>query len=162
MTDTRDTLESEAINLAHAIYRRLTDIENFAVTQAGELRSEILASASLHVRNLRTHTSDLESVGSARVVCRALFGDNEPPPTWWRTQLAQDVAWAIGYPHASLTVYAATCVLGCSRSYLLRMIREQRIAGAGTGWVFADSLRDYVRSTAAAPNRGGDTSGRWA
>jgi hypothetical protein len=161
VTDTRDTLETEAINLAHALFRRLAHIENFAVTTAGELRSEILASASLHVRNLHNRTDEAAAVGSARVVCRALFGDNDPPADWWRTALAQDVAWAIGHPHSSLTVHAATCVLGCSRSYVLRMIREGRIAVSPLGNVASESLRDYIRGTTAAANRGGNTSARW-
>lgn len=161
MTDTRDTLETETINLAHALYRRLTDIENFAVTTANELRSEILASATLHVRNLHRRQDDLENTGSARVVCRALFGDNDPPSNWWRTALAQDVAWAIGYPTSTATVAGAVDVLGCSRSYVLRLIREGRLITNSAGDVVSVSLRDYARRTAAV-NRGGNVSGRWA
>jgi hypothetical protein len=162
VTDTRDTLETEAINLAHNIYRRLTDIEDFAVTTAGELRSEILASATLHVRNLNMRRNDTAGIGSARVVCRALFGDNDPPSNWWRTALAQDVAWVIGYPAATTTVAGAVDVLGCSRSYVLRLIREGRLATNSAGDVVAVSLRDYIRQTTAAANRGGNMSGRWA
>lgn len=160
MTDTRDTHETEAINLAHALYRRLVDIENFAVTTAGELRSEILASASLHVRNLNSRADEDAATGSARVVCRALFGDNPPPTTWWRTKLGQDVAWAIGYPWPTATIAEAVAVLGCSRSYVLRLVREGKVETEANGNVYSASLRDYARRTAAA-NRGGNTSGRW-
>lgn len=154
MTDTRDTHENEAINLAHNIYRRLTNIEAFAVTTAGELRSEILASATVHVRHLTRREDSPENAGSARVVCRALFGDTYPPPAWWRTTLGQDVAWAIGYPTAVATVHDAVSVLGCSRSYVLRLIREGKLLTHASGLVLSDSLRDYARRTAAA-NRGG-------
>lgn len=160
MTDTRDTLENEAINLAHNIYRRLTNIEAFAVTTAGELRSEILASATVHVRHLTRREDTPENAGSARVVCRALFNDNDPPSNWWRTPIGQDVAWAIGYPTATATVAATVDVLGCSRSYVLRLIRDGRLATNGAGDVVAVSLRNYARRTAAA-NRGGNTSARW-
>lgn len=160
MTDTRDTLESEAIDLAHALFRRLTDIENFAVTTAGELRSEILASATLHVRHLNRREDSPENAGSARVVCRALFGDNPPPAAWWRTKLGQDVAWSIGYPWPTATIAEAVAVLGCSRSYVLRLVREGKVETEANGNVFAKSLRDYARRTAAA-NRGGNTSARW-
>lgn len=160
MTDTRDTLETEAINLAHALFRRLAHIENFAVTTAGELRSEILASASLHVRNLHNRTDEAAAVGSARVVCRALFDDNDPPADWWRTALAQDVAWAVGHPSSTASVAAAVDVLGCSRSYVLRLIREGRLLTNSAGDVVSVSLRDYARRTAAV-NRGGNVSGRW-
>lgn len=160
MTDTRDTIESAAIDLAHALFRRITDIENFAVTTASELRSEILSSATLHVRNLHGRTSDDASAGSARVVCRSLFGDNPPPATWWRTKLGQDVAWAIGYPWPTATIAEAVAVLGCSRSYVLRLVREGKIETEANGNVYAASLRNYARRTAAA-NRGGNTSGRW-
>lgn len=158
MTDTRDTLETEAINLAHAIFRRLVDIENFAVTTASELRSEILASASLHVGHLNARSAqgiDGAAIGSARVACRALFGDTEPPAAWWRTKLGRDVAWAIGYPAPTASVYAAVDVLGCSRSYVLRLIREGRLAVDKDGDVYAESLRDYARRGPAA-NRGGN------
>lgn len=163
MTDTRDALETEAINLAHNIFRRLADIENFAVTTAAELRSEILASATLHVRNLHARpTDDTAAIGAARMVCRALHGDTLPPDAWWRTKLGADVAWAIGFPRDTATVAEVVAVLGCSRSYVLRLIRDGKLLTAAGGGVVAESLRDYVRRTPAAYNRGGNTTGRWA
>lgn len=155
MTDTRDVAETDAINLAHALFRRLNDIETFALTTATELRSEILASATLHIRNLRSRRDDATTEGSARVVCRALFGENtEPPAEFWATNLGRDVAWAIGYPLDTATVSAAVAVLGTSRSYVHRIIRD-KILTADEAWnVTAASLKDYVRRPAAY-NRGG-------
>lgn len=161
MTDTRDVLETEAINLAHALFARLADIENFAVTTAGELRSEILASATLHVRNVHGRTGDDANLGSARVVCRAMFGPGEPPADWWRTKLGQDVAWAIGYPTPTASPSATADVLGCSRSYVSRLIREGAlVTDPDSGRIWSDTIRLYARRPAAA-NRGGNTSERW-
>jgi hypothetical protein len=155
VTDTRDIVESAAINLAHALFARLVDIENFAVTTASELRSEILASATLHVRNLHQRTGDDANLGSARVVCRALYGSGEPPATWWRTKLGGDVAWAIGYPTPTASPSATADVLGCSRSYVSRLIREGAlITDPDNGRIWSDTIRLYARRPAAA-NRGG-------
>jgi hypothetical protein len=154
VTDTRDIVESAAIDLAHQLFARLVDIENFAVTTAAELRSEILASATLHVRNLHSRTGDDANLGSARVVCRALYGPGEPPAAWWRTKLGQDVAWAIGYPTPTASPSATADVLGCSRSYVSRLIREGALITDDGGRIWSDTIRMYARRPAAA-NRGG-------
>lgn len=156
MTDTRDIVESAAINLAHALFARLVDIENFAVTTAAELRSEILASATLHVRNLHQRTGDDANLGSARVVCRALYGSTQPPAEFWRTKLGGDVSWAIGYPQPTASPSTVADILGCSRSYVSRLIREGTLTvdEFGFGQVWSDTIRAYARRT-AAHNRGG-------
>lgn len=154
MTDTRDLLESAAIDLAHQLFTRLVDIENFGFVSAAELRSEILASASLHVRNLHHRRGDTENEGSARVTCRALHGLSDPPAGFWATKVGRDVAWAIGYPLHTAPVWAVVAVLGSSRSYVHRLIRENTLTTGDNGEVFAMSLRDYARRT-PAPSRGG-------
>lgn len=153
MTDTRDVLESAAIDLAHTLFARLTTIEDFALNTAGELRSEILASATLHIRNL--HERNERAEGSARVTCRALYGNGHPEPTWWATKTGRDVAWAIGYPLPTAPLWAVVAILGSSRSYVHRIIRDTTLTtDSVTGEVLATSLRDYARR-APAPSRGG-------
>ena len=154
MTDTRDVTETAAINLAHTLFARLVDIENFAVISAAELRSEILASATHHTRNLHQRRGDTENEGSARVTCRALHGPDHPPAEFWATKIGRDIAWAIGYPHPTAPLWAAVAVLGSSKSYVHRLVRERTLATDAAGDVRATSLRDYARRTPAA-NRGG-------
>jgi hypothetical protein len=154
VTDTRDIVESAAIDLAHQLFARLVDIENFAITTAAELRSEILASATMHVRNLHQRTGDDANLGSARVVCRALYGNTPPPAAFWRTKLGGDVAWAIGFPQATANPSTVADILGCSRSYVSRLLREGTLTADEQGQVWSDTIRAYARRT-AAHNRGG-------
>lgn len=152
MTDTRDLVETTAINLAHALFARLVHIEDFAMVGAGELRSEILASATMHVRNLHQREAGLVNEGAGYMVCRALFGtDGDIPEEWWRTKLGQDVAWAIGHPHDLVPAAQAQAVLGCSRSYIRRIMRDGTVSSVADH-VNALSLRAYIRRTAI--NRG--------
>jgi hypothetical protein len=152
VTDTRDILESAAIDLAHQLFTRLADIESFALTTASDLRSEILASATMHVRHLHNREAGLVNEGAGYTVCRALFGtDGEVPEEWWRTKLGQDVAWAIGHPHDLVPAAQAQAVLGVSRSYMRRIMRDGTVSSIADH-VHAASLRTYIRRTAI--NRG--------
>jgi len=146
VTDTRDVLENEAINLAHQLFARLSDMETFAVTTASDLRSHILTAATRHVHHLHNRDGGLVNEGSAIMVCQALFGNGDVPEEFWRTKIGQDVAWAIGHPHDLVPAAQAQAVLGVSRSYIRRLMREGTVTSLADH-VNASSLRNYIRRT---------------
>lgn len=160
MTDTRDVAETEAIKLAHQLYTRLAAIEEFTAHNLPDMRGRILTAAAYHVDVLAMRDDHANVATAARTVCRALFGDGDIPEDFWATKLGRDVAWAIGYPWELVPVAQAQAVLGVSRSYLRRLMRENVLAFIADH-IYADSLRDYARRTPAA-NRGRSTSGQWS
>lgn len=159
MTDTRDVAETETIKLAHALYTRLAAIEEFTAHNLPDMRGRILTAAAYHVGILAAREDNTDVTTAAQLVCRALFGDTDIPEEFWATKLGRDVAWAIGYPWELVPVAQAQAVLGVSRSYLRRLMRENVLAFIADH-IYADSLRDYARRTPAA-NRGGNTTARW-
>lgn len=120
MNDTRDLVETAALQLTQQVHARLSTIERFTGNTYSVARGDIMRAAVALVAQLDRFDSPSGAdrqvrEQAARAVCDAMFGDAHPPLEFWATDLGRWVAMAIGYPRADITPTIAAAVLRCSR-----------------------------------------------
>lgn len=112
-----------------------------AETNFGRLRQELIGAAGAFATALEEPSTQEKA---AEALCIAMFGEQEPPEAFWRTEAGRAVALAIGYPRTHAPRTAAAAVLGVSRQRIGEMIQKDKLEGDRDS-VTADSLRAALR-----------------
>jgi hypothetical protein len=139
-----ESVDLTALQLAEILHRKLGVLEEMAGGPAPRLREELLGACREYVASLRysrigiTGESDAHQ-RQAKLICTALFGDLHPPAQFWMTPLGADIAWAIGYPHEEVPVWAAAAVCHLATSVVSTKTTT------GTLKRTPEGVREYIR-----------------
>ena len=87
---------------------------------------------------------------AAQALVAAMFGDEEPPESFWRAEAGRAVALAIGYPRDSVPRPLVAVILGLSRQRIKELIDNGRLIEAvaedGKRYVSAQQVRAALRA----------------
>ena len=110
----------------------------------GALRVGLMDVATVYATLLEEPKTALRA---AEALCVALFGDQEPPESFWPTEAGLAVGLAIGYPRQAVPRAIAKVILNLSRQRIHELITLGILDAVDANTVTAKSVRDRLRAS---------------
>lgn len=134
--------EAFVSQVATAMMSRLNELEQYLGAPQGGLRTQVYSRA----RELAEMLDDPHGAATAaRATVAGMYGHGEVPNAFWRSEVGQAVAQAIGYHRERVPYVTAAAILGVTRQRVYQLCEEGRLRRLeGEHYVTPASVREVL------------------
>jgi len=137
--------EAFVTQLATAMMSHVNELEQYLGGSQGSLRTQVYSRAR-ELAELMDEPHGAQT--AARAVMAGLFGPGEVPRPFWRSEVGQAVARAIGYHQERVPYVVAATILGVSRQRVYQLCEEGKLRRVPDNAVTPASVREALLGAA--------------